>query len=178
MSYWKRINTKQILKNPRFNVFEDEVVLPTGKKTKYVHFGPAHNTSQVIAIRKDSKILLQKEYSYPLDEWIYQFPGGSLNLNETPLRGALRELSEEANITGKLEQIGWFYPNNRRERGKSYVFTAKDIVESPGEPDDDEAFIDYWLSVDEIGRLIKDGELVNYSALSAWAIFKESIDKI
>lgn len=177
MSYWKKISTKQILKNPRLNVFEDEILLPNGSKSTYVHFGPARDSSQVIAIRKDGKILVQKEYSYPLDEWIYQFPGGGLKINENPLQGAVRELSEEANLSGKLKQIGWFYPNNRREKGKSYVFIAKDIINFPGIPDDEEIFIDYWLSVKEIGELIKSGKLVNYSALSAWAIYKEVTSK-
>jgi ADP-ribose pyrophosphatase len=177
MKHWKKIHTKQILKHPRLSVFEDEVVLPNGLKTTYLHFGPAKHAAQVIAIRLDGKILVQKEYSYPVNEWLYQFPGGQIEEKETILEGANRELAEEANITGKLRQIGWFYIDNRRKKGKFYVFVAKDITDSSGKADDEEVFIDYWFLPGEIDKLIRDGKLVNYSALSAWAIYKESINK-
>ena len=62
------------------------------------------NATAIIAIDEKGCILVQKEYSYPPNEWLYQFPGGAIEPNETPEQGALRELIEEASLTGSLKQ--------------------------------------------------------------------------
>jgi NUDIX domain len=92
MTKWKRIGTKQILKHPRINVYEDDIELPNGTKTTYVHFGEARNSVTAIVIRADRKVLLQKEFSYPSGKWLYQFPGGGLAKGESAIQGIKREL--------------------------------------------------------------------------------------
>jgi len=105
---WKTLDTKQLLKHPRITIHEDDVELPNGNKTTYVHFGEAHDAAMVIAIDSDGKILLEKEYSYPPDEILLQLPGGGIHKNETPAQAAGRELAEEANLGGNLKYEGWF----------------------------------------------------------------------
>ena len=176
MSGWKKISTKKILDHHRLTVYEDVVELPNGKKTTYVHFGEARDAVTAIAIRQDGKILVQKEFSYPSGEWLYQFPGGGLEERESPLAGIKRELAEEASLSGDYKQIGWFYPDNRRKRDKMYVFVVTKLKELLAEKDQEEDFINYWLDPSEISKLISRGEIVNYSTLSAWAIYSSIVD--
>lgn len=147
-------------------MFEDDVVLPNGEKTTYLHFGKPTHAAMVIAVDKTGKILVQKEYSYPPNEWLYQFPGGALKLNESPLQGAERELIEEANLTGDMEQIGWFYADNRRRKDKMYVFVANNLRFTQGIKDLEEAFEEHWLMPQQIERFITDGEITNFSILA------------
>jgi ADP-ribose pyrophosphatase len=167
---WKKLSTKKLLDHPRIKVFEDIVELPNGHRTDYVHVkGP--DAAVIIAVNDQGKILVQKEYSYPMDEYLLQFPGGAIEKDETPLECATRELAEEGQLKGNLKQIGWFYPDNRRTDRKMYIFVAKDLGEVTAKNDLEEEFEDFWFTPEEISMLIRKGEITNYSALAAWAFF-------
>lgn len=174
MKKWKKVDSKLLLNHSRLSVYEDRVILSSGNETNYLHFGKAKNGAMIIAVNAEGKILVQKEYSYPPNDWLYQFPGGALEPGETPTQAARRELAEEASLAGTLEQIGWFYTDNRRQKNKQYVFAAKNLKKSVGKKDKEEEFIEYWLSVNEIKALIRNGEIVNSTALAGWTIFAEA----
>ncbi len=161
-----------MLEHPRLNVFEDEVELPSGHKTTYIHFGTVDDSAIVLAIREDGKILIQKEYSYPMNEWLYQLPGGAIDRGESPKQGAHRELQEEVGLTGALKEIGWFYYNNRRSAGKMHLFIATNLTSCPAKTDIEEEFEIHWFTPEEIDGLIANGDIVNYSLLATWALYR------
>lgn len=170
---WKKLSTKKILDHPRIKVYEDTVALPNGHLTDYVYWR-GNDAATVIAINSEGKILLQKEYSYPMNERLFQFPGGAIENGETPMEGAVRELAEEAQLAGSLSPIGWLYINNRRSAQKLHVFTATNLRTVASEKDPEEEFEDFWFTSEEIANLIGKNEIHNYSALSAWALFQNS----
>ena len=169
---WKTLNSEEIFKHPRIILLEDDVQLPDGSRTRYLKF--AHTSDSVTVIAKnDGKILLSQEYSYPVDEVLYQFPGGKAEVGEEPIHMAQRELEEETGYkAGKLTQLGWYYTNNRRSKQKMYVFLAEDIQEGIKEGGDVEEDIESaWVSQDYIDGLIKRGQIVNFSVLAAWSLY-------
>lgn len=174
MSAWKKLGSRLILEHPRLHVFEDIVRLPDGSKTDYIHFGDACDSVTTIVIDKSGKLLVQKEYNYPSNEWLYQFPGGNLEIGETPEKGGARELAEEARLQGDLAKIGQYLTNNRRSNQIQHVFIVKNLKPSLGKRDPEESFEEYWLSEEEIESLIHTGKMYISSALSAWAIYKSS----
>ena len=173
---WKKLSQKTLLSHERLSVYEDEVELPSGHRTQYIHFGKTPDAACVIAVNEKNQILVQKEYSYPPNEWLYQFPGGALNKGESPEAGALREFAEEASLTGKLRNLGWYYMDNRRRASKFYVFLATDLSSKLAIKDDEEEFETYWFSALEIEKMIAQVKIINYSILAAWAIFKSHND--
>lgn len=169
---WKKLSRKIVLDHPRMTVAEDTVELPSGETTDYIHIVGGPDAACILPQRSDGKFLIQKEYSYPPDTWMYQAPGGGLESGETPEAGARRELAEEANLSGKLHKLGWFYTDNRKRRTKFHVFLGTDLVETSGQKDVEEDIIDFWFSEDEIDDMIQNGEIVNYSLLCAWSFYK------
>lgn len=170
-THWKKLSTKRILDHPRLQVYEDAVELPNGHQSGYIHFGPRRGGATIIAQDKQGRVLVQKEYSYPQDDALLQFPGGGIEAGETPAKAAARELAEEAKLAGHLQQIGWFYPNHRRTSAKMYVFLAIDLHPVKGQAELMEAFEDFWFTPTEINNLIKQNKFVNDAALAAWAFF-------
>jgi ADP-ribose pyrophosphatase len=169
---WKKLSSKQVFSHPRHDVFIDVVELPNGEKTEYLHFGSGKDAAMVIGLRTDGKFLLQKEYSYPPDEVLFQFPGGLIETGETPEDGALREFEEEAKFTGTLSSLGFMYIQNRRSSNKMYFFLATDLKPAKQTADPEEFFEDFWLTEAEIDELIRTNEIKNYTALAGWAFYK------
>ncbi|MGH7196908.1 MAG: NUDIX hydrolase [Candidatus Saccharimonadales bacterium] len=168
---WKKLSTRKVFEHARIEIYEDIVELPSGHQTDYIHFGSEKDVATIIAVNEMDKILLQREYSYPQREKLFQFPGGAIEDGETSLEGAARELAEEGQLKGELKQIGWFFINNRRSTSKMYVFVATNLQPTEAEKDIEEEFEDFWLTPDEINELIRKNKICNYSTLSAWTFF-------
>lgn len=169
ISKWKFIGRKVLLDHPRMKIVEDTVRLPNDKQIEYVREVPSTSRSiAILAINEKGEILLQREYSYPPDEIMYQLPGGAANESEDIIEAANRELSEESGYVGKnCEVIGSFYLNNRRSDRKQFVVLCKDLA-AQKRPEDDEEFIEsIWMPIEDINQLIKDGKITNVGLLAA-----------
>jgi ADP-ribose pyrophosphatase len=173
---WKKIGeSRTLLSTERLTVYEDVIEIPDGTRGTYIHFGAKKIMSSVgiIAIRNDGKILLQKELSYPLNEFLWQWPGGGAYDTETLEEAANRELMEEANLrAGSIELLGKVHLNNRRLAGHQCVVIARDLHEESMPADIGEAFEDHWFSEAEIDALVADGAITNSTCLAGWALYK------
>lgn len=180
MKKWRTVTSKKLLQHPRLTVYEDTVELPNGHVTDYIHFGKGNDAACIIAIDEKGRVLVQREYSYPPDEWLYQFPGGHLHEDESVEQGGLRELQEEAGLTGSVQRLGWIYPDNRRRKEKLHMLVVTELKAAPGHKDPEEEFETFWLTPEEIEALIARDEIVNYSMLAAWALYRSKwyTDKI
>ena len=90
-------------------------------------------------------------------------------------QAAQRELAEESNISVEdFQQIGWFYADNRRTNAKLYVVCARGTFRDNYslQPDDTEFISSNWLEISKLEQMISNGQIVNYSMLAAWALFK------
>src|SRR5690606_6661213 len=111
--HWKQISSKVLFEHSRITLSEDEVELPSGHKTTYLKYSSNSDAATVIA-RREGKVLMQKEYSYPPNQVLLQFPGGAVPKSEDIARGANRELMEEAGLRSeKLTKLGSYFINNR-----------------------------------------------------------------
>lgn len=170
---WKQLSQKEIFTHPRLTLLEDDVQLPDGSQTQYMTFAHTNDSVTIIA-RHKGQILLSQEYSYPMNEVLYQFPGGKTEIGEDPEESARRELQEE---TGYKPQsmilLGWYYPNNRRTKAKMYVFLADGVAEGKKEGGDaEEDITSSWISEADLEAKIQAGEIVNFSVLAAWTLYK------
>ena len=158
--------------HPRLTLIEDTVVLPDQTITKYLKFKRTGHVATVIGVREDGFIPLQREYSHPPGEVLYQFPAGSVPNEEDIAEGANREFMEECGLRGDLELIGNYYSENHRTDSKTYVFVATNLHEA-ALPADAEEFIEYdWYSEAMIDEMMVAGKLRNAYVIATWAVFK------
>ncbi len=150
---WRRLSSRVVFMHPRMILAEDEVELPDGKRSLYLR--------QVYQGKGGVIIICQN--------------GGKIEEGETPEQAAQRELAEESNISAEdFQQIGWFYADNRRTNAKLYVVCVRGTFRDNYslQPDDTEFISSSWLEINKLEQMISNGQIVNYSMLAAWALFK------
>ncbi len=72
---------------------------------------PRHVVAAGLLIRRDDLVLLVRT---PARGW--EFPGGQIELGESIIDGALREVREEANVIAEVEQLVGVYSNTGDSR--------------------------------------------------------------
>lgn len=106
-----RATSREIFDGRILHLFEDTVTLPNGKpafREVIRHVGAVC----VIPVTEDGKVVVERQFRYPIDRVITEIPAGKLDSRDEPrLEAAKRELREETGITaGCWQELGLFYP--------------------------------------------------------------------
>jgi len=123
---WRTLESKKRADFPLFKVFEDVVKLPNGLKLDYyrVEKIPVVVLLPIIS----NKIVMVKQYRYPIKSVSLELPAGHVWSNETPESCAKRELKEETGFTaGKIEKILSYHPSTEYSDQIYHLFIAKDL---------------------------------------------------
>ncbi len=98
-------------------------------KCKKIYYENPTPVVAVVTRNDEGKILLIKRKIEPCKgEWA--LPSGFMEIDESPIEAALRELAEETGLKGKLKKLIGVYPNNSEIHG--YLVTIIYEVEILG----------------------------------------------
>jgi len=95
-----KVGSEEILKGNFLHVCRDTVRLPDGAQTtrEYViHPGAV----MIVAQLDDGQLVLERQYRYPVQAVMLEFPAGKLDPGEVSLACAQRELLEETGYTAR-----------------------------------------------------------------------------
>lgn len=90
----------QVYQGHFLDVRRDRVRLPDGREAAreyIVHPGAA----VIVAILDDGRLVMERQYRYPLARAVIEFPAGKLDAGEPSKRCAVRELREETGYTAR-----------------------------------------------------------------------------
>jgi ADP-ribose pyrophosphatase len=122
-----RTATKTIYEGNILKLYRDEVEFPNKHKSAREVVEHSGGVS-VLAENEDGKILLIKQYRYPVDEVIYEIPAGKLEVDEEIEECARRELREETGYTAeKLSKLFEFYPTPGYSTETIYIYQAENL---------------------------------------------------
>lgn len=157
---WKKIKSKIVHKNPWYQVREDDVIRPDGKKGKYFVVDGI-NSVGVIAEDKDGKIYLVGQSRYPVGNiYSWEIVSGCFKTGADPLKTAKRELEEEAGVKAKKWiYLGYCHPVNGWGSEVSHVFYAKDLTFGKMNLEGTEDITVKKKSLEEILKMIKKNEI-------------------
>lgn len=155
---WKILESKYV--HPRFRVDRSE--LASGKliNAMVMEFDTWAN---VLAITKDQKVVLVKQYRHGVKEVLLELPGGVVEDGEVPLDGIKRELLEETGYTSDaFIDIGNFYPNPANQTNTLHCFLALDVEKVAEQSLDEAEDLEVELiPLNELIEMTKRGEFLH-----------------
>jgi ADP-ribose pyrophosphatase len=114
----------------------------------------------VVPILDDSRILLIRQFRYPIGKYIYEIPAGKLDSGQTPLETIKRELEEETGYrAGILNLECSFYTTPGISNELIHLYTARDLTPCAQRLEEGEHITLEALSIEECLQKIKTGEI-------------------
>jgi ADP-ribose pyrophosphatase len=95
-----KLHSEQVLKGHFLDVRRDIVRLPDGSEASreyIIHPGAV----MIVAQLDDGQLVLERQFRYPVQSVMIEFPAGKLDAGETSLGCAQRELLEETGYTAR-----------------------------------------------------------------------------
>jgi ADP-ribose pyrophosphatase len=143
----------------------DEVTLPDGGRAtrEYLRHGGA--VAVVPLLDGDGtapRLVLVRQYRYPLARVLLEFPAGKLEPGEAQLACAKRELQEETGYLAREWAFGGEIHNAAAYSSESiWIWFARGLVPGPARPDDGEFVETVTLAQAELEALADRGELTD-----------------
>jgi len=157
--YEKQTETKTVYEGIIVDIRRDIAELQNGNlvgREVVVHPGGVG----IIPVTRDNKVLMVRQYRYPMGEELLEIPAGKLGSGEEPVKCAVRELSEETGCTaGKIIDLGAVYPSPGFCKEILYLFLALDLQEGEMHLDDNELLSVEKIGIDELMDKIMANEL-------------------
>jgi len=155
----EQLETKTLFEGMIVKVRRDVVKLQNGHKAPrevVEHPGGVG----IVPVTKDNKVLMVRQYRYPMEEELIEIPAGKLGAGEDPLECAVRELSEETGCTaGNMIDMGATYPSPGFCRETLYLYLALDLQQGEMHLDENELLSVEAIGIDELIDKIMANEL-------------------
>lgn len=145
----------------------DEVEEPGGvRATREVvrHAGSV----AALPVHDDGRVVLVRQYRYPVDEGVWELPAGRLDPGETPAEGAGRELEEEVGLrAGSVDLMLTFYTTPGFCDERMHLFRATRLTPVPARPEADERIETLTCTLEEARAMVDRGEVKEGKTLVA-----------
>ena len=152
----KTLTSEYVYNGKVIDVKRDNILVSNGHKS--VREVVEHSGGVVILAIHDDKILLVKQYRYPLKETAIELPAGKLEKGEDPDFASKRELKEETGyIAKKWTKLGYIFTSPGFCDEKLHLYLAQDLEYIKQTPDEDEILEAYEEPVNKVLEMIDNG---------------------
>lgn len=178
MELFKRLKRTDIYKGVRVHLVKERLLTPEGKEVDWelvIHPGAA----AVIPIDQDGKIIMVRQYRNASDSYTLEIPAGVLDSpDEDPYDCASRELEEETGYKSKdIDYLFNFYSSIGITDEIIHIYTAKNLIQSKQNLDEDEFVEVERYTLDQLIDMIFKGELMDNKTISSILMYKESLSR-
>jgi ADP-ribose pyrophosphatase len=104
---WKKISSEYISRHQYFTARKDVCEMPDGTIIPEYFVVELPASVCALAITEDNKVVMVRQYRYPIEQVILEIPGGFVDKGEDPATAVQRELLEETGYSfNKVEYVG------------------------------------------------------------------------
>jgi len=161
-----RVASQELLRGHFLHAMRDTVRLPDGKEAtrEYViHPGAV----MVVAELPDGRLVLERQFRYPVQAVMVEFPAGKLDPGEDSLACARRELLEETGYTARQwARAGVLHPVISYSTEFIDIWFARDLTAGERQLDAGEFLDVFSASADELLQWCRDGRVTDAKTLT------------
>ena len=161
-----RVASQELLRGHFLHVMRDTVRLPDGNEAfrEYViHPGAV----MVVAELPDGRLVLERQFRYPVQSVMVEFPAGKLDPGEDSLVCAQRELLEETGYTARQwARAGVLHPVISYSTEFIDIWFARELTAGERQLDAGEFLDVFSASTDELLQWCRDGRITDAKTLT------------
>jgi len=153
------VNHKEVYRGKIVTLHVDTIRQESGETTiREVVLHPGGVTA--VPVLDDGRLLLIRQFRYPLGKYILELPAGKLDSGQPPLETMERELKEETGYcAGILTHEGSFYTTPGISNESIHLFMARDLTESTQDLEEGEHITVEAHSLQDCLKKIENGEI-------------------
>jgi ADP-ribose pyrophosphatase len=156
------LSRRTVYRGPIFWVTSDRVMEPSG--VRVLREIVRHNGSVVVLATSDGpgepSILLERQYRYAADAYLWELPAGRIDPGEIPLAAAKRELLEETGYSASSwRRILTFYASPGFVAETMNLFWARGLKPGPAQPEPDEVIEQRLVPLSRAVRMVHRGTI-------------------
>lgn len=150
----------------------DEIKLPNGKKATREYLDHPGAVAVIPFIAPD-KVLMVRQFRYPVNQITLEIPAGKLDKNEKPLDCVKRELEEETGMkAGRIRKLVSFWPTATFANEIIHIYVADKLTKGTLNPDDDEFLVTETWPLKKLYRDIDAGRVKDAKTLIALLMYR------
>ena len=161
----KKISGEGVYDGIFLKMKRDTVSLPDGQYAvrEYLEHPGA---VAILAVLDDGRVLLERQYRYPIAQAVIEIPAGKLNTGEDPLLCAQRELQEETGYTAKhWSKIRRIHPVISYSTEFIDIYLAEGLSPGPARLDEEE-FLDVFAApLEELLHWVETGKITDVKTI-------------
>jgi ADP-ribose pyrophosphatase len=163
MTEFKTLDSQVAFQGRIFGVHVDRVHFPNGNEVNVEIV--RHPRSVVLIPMPDPEhVILVRQFRYPVSQWLWELPAGSLDPGEEPEAAARRECHEEiGQVPRGLALLGRFYPTPGFCDEEMYLYRIDglDAPTAEAHMDEDEIIEPKTFSLADVRRMIGRGQVAD-----------------
>lgn len=158
-------SSEEVYSGKFLHLKKDIVKLPDGNST-YREYLIHPGAVAIMPILNDGRILLERQFRYPVDAAMIEIPAGKLEIGEDPLLCAQRELLEETGYSAKSwEFLGRIHPVISYSTEIIDIYLAKDLTLGERSLDEGEFLDVFAATLDEMHEWIASGKITDVKTI-------------
>lgn len=162
-----------------FDLQVDEIVYDSGQKgirEVAVHPGGA----VIVPVKEDGRIVMIKQFRYPMQKWLIELPAGKLNKDEDPFLCAKRELQEETGYSSEnVFKLGEICTTPGFCTEVLHIYLAKNLISGNHNREEGEYGMEVLeMTLNEIEEKIRNGEIIDSKTICGIYMYKKNAGEV